>query len=175
MMKVNAVLFVSVLVISVSCDKVEDLLTFPIRHETTFTIESASPLNVPLPIPLPDVTTNSSQTFENNNTRADLVKDIRLEDLRLTIDSPAGKNFNFLKSVYVYISTSSSPEIQLAYVENVPMNVTQVDLMPTGERLDSYVKASSYKLRTSVVTREALTQSVDIRVNLEFKVTAKPL
>lgn len=159
----------------VSCDKVDELLTFRIADETTFRVESSVLANLPLEIPTPDITTNSSQDFANNDTRADLVRDIRLEELGLTVTNPAGKNFDFLKSVFIYISTNTSSEIELASAENIPMGATRVMLTPTNEKLDQFVKASSYKLRTRIVTRETLTQDVDVRVSLQFKVTAKPL
>jgi hypothetical protein len=165
-----------VFVMSVSaCDEVDKLLTFKISNSTVFRIENTVPLNVPLEIATPDISTNSSQTFSNNNTRADLVKDIKLESADLTAVSPAGRNFNFLKSVSIYISTTSTNEILLASVEEVPMNVTTVELTPTTQKLDEYVKASSYKLRTRIVTRETLTQAVDVKAEIVFKVTANPL
>jgi hypothetical protein len=157
------------------CDEVDKLLTFKISNSTIFRIESTVPLNVPLEIATPDISTNSNQTFSNNNTSADKVKDIKLENVDLTAVSPAGRNFNFLKSVSIYISTTSTNEILLASVDEVPMNVTTVELTPTTQKLDEYVKASSYKLRTRIVTRETLTQAVDVKASIVFKVTADPL
>lgn len=158
-----------------NCDDVDKLLTFTISHQVTFRVESSSPLNIPLNIATPDVTTNSSQTFQNNNTKASLVKDVKLEEIDLVITNPSGKTFSFLKSVKLYISTDQSNEIELASQDNIPTTALTVELIPTKEKLDTYVKASSYKLRTSVVTRETLTQPVEIRADLKFKVTAAPL
>ena len=158
-----------------ACNKLDELLTFTISDQTNFTIEGSSPLNLPLDILTPEVTTDSDQQFENNNTSAPLVKDVRLQELRLTITDPSGKTFSFLKSVHLYISTSSSDEIELAYLDDIPSDVSTITLTTSGEKLDTYIKASSYKLRTRVITRESLAQSVDIRSDLVFKVTAAPL
>jgi hypothetical protein len=158
-----------------SCDEIEKLLTFYVEDETTFTVASAAPLNLPFEIATPDVATNSSQQFENNNTRADLVKEIKLTQLDLSITSPSGKTFSFLKSIHIYISTDNADEIELAYADNIPANASEIQLTPTKNRLDAYVKASSYKLRTEVVTRETVTEDVDIKTNLKFRVTADPL
>lgn len=157
------------------CDKVDDLLVFTISDQTVLTIESASPLDLPFEIPTPDITTNSSQEFENNDTRTDLVKDIKLEEIVLTITNPSGKNFSFLKAIYVYVSTDETNEILLASLDNISASINTIVLVPTAEKLDQYVKASSYKLSTSVVTRETLTQNIDVQVNLKFKVTAEAL
>lgn len=163
------------LVILYGCKDVEDLLTFSIHHETDFRVESSSPLGLPLEIGTPDVTTNSNQTFRNNNTSASLVKDVKLQQIDLAITSPVDKTFNFLTSIHVYISTDQQSEILLAHLEEVPENVSEIALIPTQQKLDAYVKASSYKIRTQIVTDETLTQAVDILMDLDFKVTAAPL
>jgi hypothetical protein len=158
-----------------ACNKIDDLLTFSIRHQVDLTVESTSPLNLPLQIPTPDVTTNSSQEFQKNNTRADLVKDIKLDELKLTIKNPATQTFSFLKSIHIYISTGQNDEIELAFKDNISATDKTISLTTTKEKLDKYLKASSYKLRTSIVTRESITQDVDVLTDLKFKVTAEAL
>ena len=157
------------------CKSVDDLLTFTISDQVTITVPSNSPLNLPAELATPDVTTNSSQKFANNNTQASLVKDVRLQELTLTIQSPSGKTFSFLKSIQIYISTNSNDEILLAGLDNIPVAVSSISLTPTQAKLDVYAKASSYKLRTTIVTRETLTQNVEMKTDLKFKVTAAPL
>jgi len=77
------------------------------------------PFSLPFEIPTPDITTNSEQELNNNNTKANLVKDVSLEELKLTIVSPSGKTFSFLKSVHIYISTNDDDEVELAYKDNI--------------------------------------------------------
>jgi hypothetical protein len=156
------------------CSEVEQLLTFHIADETEFTVESTSPLNLPIEIATPSVTTNSNQKFENNNTRADLVKDVKLTELKLTIMTP-NKNFSFMKSVEIFISTGQGNEVKLAWLDEFPTTATSVNLNTSNAKLDEYVKAESYNLRTRVVTDESLSQPVDIKVDLKFIVTAAPL
>jgi hypothetical protein len=163
------------LAILFGCQDVDNLLTFTISHETSFTVENSAPLNIPVPLTTPDITTNSSQEFDNHNTRADLVKDVKLEQVKLTITSPSSKTFSFLKSVHIYISTDSNNEMELAYQDNISATSNIIDLKTTDQKLDTYIKASSYKLRTTVVTKEALTDDVEIKMNIKFKVTADPL
>jgi hypothetical protein len=166
------VIFSGILLIASSCKEIADLLTFTINHQVTFQIENSSPINLPIEIVTPEVATNSTQTFENNNTNANLVKDIKLQEIKLTIENPVGKTFSFLKSIKLYISTSQTSEIELASLDDVPVSATTITLIPTNARLDAFVKASSYQLRTSLVMRETLTQTVDIKTDLKFKVTA---
>lgn len=157
-----------------SCDAVDKLLTFTIDDEVSFTIASNFPLNIASGIVTPDVKTNASQEFKNNNTNANLVKDVRLKELKLTITSPANKTFSFLKSIHIYISTDANDEIELAYLDNINATANSIALTTTSEKLDKYIKGSSYKLRTVVVTKETSTSDVTIKSNMKFEVTADP-
>lgn len=157
-----------------SCNAVDDLLTFNISNQTTIEIKNTSPLNLPTEIVTPDVTTNSSTEFKNNNTNTDLIKDVKLKSLQLTIESPEGKTFTFLKSVRLYISTSDSNEIELAYLDNISSSANSIDLICTDKRLDEYIKNDSYKIRTQVTIKETLTQDVSMKASMKFAVTADP-
>jgi hypothetical protein len=174
-MNVKVFIIFSAMMVLVGCKDVDDLLTFNISDQISITVPSNSPLSLPSEIATPEVTTNSSQKFANNNTEASLVKDVKLQELKLTIKTPSGKTFNFLKSIQIYISTNTSNEILLASLDNVPVNMTAINLTPTEAKLDTYAKSSSYKLRTSIVTKETLTQDVAVQADLKFRVTAAPL
>ncbi len=156
----------------VSCKKIAELFTFTIATECNLTIGTSSPVNIPVDILTPNVTTNSTQQFENNNSNVNLVKEIKLKSLNLDIVSPSGKTFSFLQSIHVYISTNGSNEILLATADNIASTSTNISLNPTTARLDEYVKASSYSLRTKVVLKQVLTQTVDIKNSCKFSVSA---
>jgi hypothetical protein len=158
----------------VSCSVVDQLLTFTVSNQTEFKIASNFPLNIASGIVTPDVPTNSSAEFENNNTKANLVKDVKLKELKLSITDPDGKTFSFLKSIHIYISTDANDEIELAYLENISATTNTIVLTPTSEKLDNYIKASSYKLRTEAVIRETLTTDITVKADMKFKVTADP-
>lgn len=157
-----------------SCDAVDDILTFTISNETSIQIKSTSPINLPSEIITPDVTTNSSAEFENNKTKASLVKDVKLKSLKLMITNPSDKTFTFLKSVHLYISTTDSDEIELAYQDNINASTNSIDLICTDARLDQYIKADKYKIRTKVTLKETLTKDVTVKAEMKFKVTADP-
>ncbi|MBD0255033.1 MAG: hypothetical protein ICV83_04875 [Cytophagales bacterium] len=156
-----------------ACEKVEDLLRFKLSNETHFTVPSAIGLNLPTLLPTPDVTTNASQTFQNNNTDINKVKDIRLESLVLSITSPAGATFAPVKSVRLYISAPGVEEKLLASKENIPTDTgSTLSLDVTGEKMDNFVKRESFQVRTEVVTRQAVFQDTDITAKMTFGVTA---
>ncbi len=156
----------------ISCKKIEELLTFTVSVENNFTVSTSSPLNLPIDILTPQVTTNSNQQFQNNNSDINRVKDIKLKRADLQIVSPAGKTFAFLESVHIYVSTNANDEIELAYLDNVSTTATAISLILTSASLDKYVKAPSYNLRTKIVTKQALTQNIEIKNLCQFQVTA---
>jgi hypothetical protein len=163
-----------VLLLTVSCSEVDKLLTFNLSYTTTFKINDGLPINLPFDVSTMDVTTNSTIKFNDYNTNADLVKDIKLEELKLSINNPDDKTFSFLKSVHVYISTNGTDETELAFLDNINDTTQDINLICTSQKLDRYVKASSYKIRTSVITKESLNQEVTVKANLKFKITADP-
>jgi hypothetical protein len=171
--KKNTILVLLALMI-VSCSEVDKLLTFSISDQTTFKVNSGLPFNSPFEVATPDVTTNSTSEFSINNTNVDLIKDVKLDELKLSITSPADKTFSFLKSVHMYISTTADDEIELAFLDNISSTTNTINLTCTTQKLDKYIKASSYKIRTSVTTKETLTQETTIKADMEFKVTADP-
>jgi len=177
MMKKIYIIIIAVFIIGASsCEKLDELLTFYISDTTEVVVESSLfPIELPMEIPTPDITTNSEEEFSNEGTNASLVKDVYLSKLTLDIISPENKTFSFLKSMRIYIRTNDSDEKELAYKENISSNAKQIDLTMTGENLDRYIKADSYKLRTEVTTRETLTQDVKIQIYMRYKVTADPL
>lgn len=172
-MKKNIILSI-LAVFLFSCSLVDKLLTFTISDSTSIKIESGLPIGTPFEFTTPEVTSNSSSEFENNNTKADLVKEVTLKDLKLTITDPSDKNFSFLKSVRIYISTDANDEIELAYLEDINTTNNTIELNPTAAKLDKYVKASSYKIRTKAVTKESITKDITMKADLRFNVTADP-
>lgn len=159
-----------------SCQEIDKLLTFYIDDSQNIKIASSFPVGVAAPLLPVAVPTQSASTFKNNNTRADLVKDVSLNKLALTIADPNSENFDFLRSIEVYISTGNGgDQILLASLSEVPKGVQSITLTPTKAKLDSYIKAESYTLTTKATIAKAISRDITIRADSRFKVTADPL
>ncbi|ADR21439.1 hypothetical protein MATR_09320 [Marivirga tractuosa] len=162
-----------------SCDiqeKLDKIATFDIRNSAEFTVPSASGINIPLDFPTPDINTSSEQSFENNNTSANLVENVNLTDLKLTITSPDGRTFSFLKSLEIYIHNNSEGSTLIAEIQDIPDNVGSVlDLQTTEANLDEYIKEDSYSLQFEAVTDETTNSETDISAEMIFEVKAKIL
>ena len=158
---------------TISCKKLSQLLTFEISNSEEIRIPATTVLNVPIISPVP-VTVNSQESFENNKTKASLVKEVILKKLTLTITNPSTETFNFLKSIRIFIGTDQNDKVLLASLDNVPMNVSSIDLVSANSKLDKYLKASEYTLYTEVALRSGVSNDLKIRADSRFQVTADP-
>ena len=167
-------ILISLMIITsfVACNKLAELISFNINAQTSIQVNSSTIINTPFEISTPGITTNSTQEYETNHTSPNLIKEVVLEELKLSITNPQDKTFSFLKNIHIYISTDDNAEVELAYLETVPAGTNTITLITTKENLDKFIKASSYKLRTRVETKETLSATTDIQVDMKFKVTA---
>ncbi|UYZ58146.1 hypothetical protein [Hymenobacter latericus] len=176
MNKVLLLLATMALLSAVACKKLDKILTFTIEDSQNIRVAGSNlPFGSVIPVAPVSVTTKSEDRFRNEDTRADLVKDVSLTKLTLTITDPNTANFDFLESITIYISTDQNDRVPLASLSSVPRGVRTIDLQPSGAKLDKYIKASSYTLTTEARIRAAVTQDITMRADSKFKVTADPL
>ncbi|RYU77974.1 hypothetical protein [Hymenobacter persicinus] len=160
-----------------SCKKINELLTFEFSDTQSFKIPATplvSGLPVTLNLPVP-VTNKASETFRSNNTSADLVKDVKLTKLTLTVTDPTTETFDFLQSIEISIGTDQNDKVVMAYLNDVPRGAKSIELTSTNEKLDRYIKAPSYTLYTKATVRQATAREITVQEESRFKVTADPL
>lgn len=95
------------------CKKLDEYTMFNMPYSENITIPFS-----------PETETNSESTFEINNTRKDLIEEIKLKKLELNIQSPENEDYSFLESISVFLSADDLPEIKVAYNENVSETTT---------------------------------------------------
>ena len=163
------------------CKKVENqvaqILKFTVNVSQDSRVPPPSIFYTGLPAPV-TVVTNSSAAFSSNNTNSSKVKDVYLDQLKLTLLKPASLDFDFLDTLRVYINTpGASNRILLAQTANPPSGATTLTLTPTTARLDEYLKSDKYQL--TVYSRQRrnyyIQDSMTVRTDARFKVTASSL
>lgn len=159
-----------------SCKKITELLSFQVSDSSSFTVPGTPfvPPGVTLNIPGVSVPTTAQSTYKNNNTSADYVQDVTLDRLTLTVTNPSTQNFDFLKSISIYIATDAagSNKVLLASLPSVPTGQTSINLNPAGNKLDLYLKSNSYTLTTTAELAQTLRQNTDVRADSRFNVHA---
>jgi hypothetical protein len=170
---------VLVLLTVFGCKKnlLDQLLTFTVDVSQNSRIPPPSIFYTGLPRPV-SIITNSEASFRNNKTARDKVKNVLLDQMQLTLVSPAALNFDFLDTLRVYINTpKANNRVLLAHLYNPPRGAKTLTLIPTTDRLDDYLKADTYEL--TVYSRQRpnyfIMDSLTIRSDTRFKVTADPL
>lgn len=175
-MKYLTILFSLIILLSIGCDKADEFTQFEMEYTETVTIESSSGINLPFDVFTPDVETNSETKFEVNDTRKDLVEEITIKQIDLTITSPSDGDFSFLKSIEVYLNAEGLDEIRVAWKENINNSVGDyIELDLSDKDLKEYIKKDEFSLRLKTVTDEAISQDHDIEVHSIFFVDAEVL
>lgn len=174
MKKVLIILF---LVISgISCDDVDKLTMFEIDYESSVIVPSSTGINVPLDLFTPEVTTDSEATFESNNTRKDLIEEIRLTKMELEIVVPTGEDFSFLKNISIAIEAEGLSEKRIAWDDDVSSSSgSTLELNVSPDDLKEYIKKDKFNLKVTTTTDEFITEDYEIRVLTTFFVDAKIL
>jgi hypothetical protein len=179
------VLFLTALILLTgagACKKVnkqlDKLLTFYVADEYAFSLPAVPALLSGQTVPVAfQTSTDATDEFRAANTAADLVKDVKLDELTLTVTGPSGANFDFLERVTFYMSTDAqgADRVKMASLLTVPRGVSTIRLDPYEANLDKYLKAPQYYLTVEPTFRGATSQATDMRINYKFKVTADPL
>ena len=169
MKKLTLFLFGSVLLLS-SCNK-EEATQFEVDYNTEVVVEASSQIES-FDLTSPEVTTNSQEKFETNNTNADNIEEVTLKDLDLTVTSPSDQNFDFLESVEVYINAPGKSELRIAYKNSIPEGMSELSLQTVDADLAEYVKSSSFTLRFKAETDEVFAEDVHIKAYSNFQVDA---
>ncbi|MBT9188204.1 hypothetical protein [Zobellia russellii] len=159
-----------------SCDKLDELTKFDLDYNSQVTIPSSAGIDLPFDMFTPDMETNSDSQFEVNDTRKDLIEEIKLTKLELEITSPDDSDFSFLESIEIYISAEGLDEIMIASKEEVDENIGDVlDVDVIDVDLKEYIKKDKFNLRLNTVTDELISMDHEIDVNSTFFVDAKIL
>lgn len=157
------------------CKKLDKLTQFNLDYKSNASVPPNTVINLPLDLFTPDMTTNYEEQMKNNDTRSDLVEEIKITGIDMVVINPQGGNFDFLKSINVYISAEGLPEKEVAWKTSVPDGLTRLQLDYTGDNLKDYVAKNTIKFRVKTVTDKSVTQTIDIEVNSHFRVNAKVL
>jgi hypothetical protein len=173
----NSILFFAIsIVIGMGCKQVDKLTQFNMEYNAEVVIPSSAGINLPFNLFTPDIESNSESTFAVNDTRKDLIEEIQLTSLGLTLASPPDRDFGFLKSIEIFVSADGHSEVMVAWKRDIPENTGQfLALETTGTDLKEYIKADEFKLRVNTITDEVIATNHEIDINSVFFVDAKIL
>ena len=174
-LKKTGVFLVSLLLFTLSCEEANELTEFDIEYEESFTVPGTLGIDTPISIPTPEITTNYEEKFSGNDTKKDLVEKIYMKELTLSVQSPSGGDFSFLKSLTIYI-IADGDKTKIASRESISNDVGSTLEMETSEvDLKEYIFKDSFKLETEVTTDEMISEDHEINAAMVFTVDAELL
>ena len=146
-------------------------MRFEVEQKMTTSIASFAGINIPINLPMFDVTIPFSQTGEVDDPYLNLIEDIYLKSMKMTIVSPDNLTFSFVDDFLLYISTDNYPEIKLAHHFNASPDIgNTLYFAPDKAVLDNYMKNGEYTLRTELIADELIFQNLEIEVLMTFDV-----
>jgi len=180
-MKTKRIRIISIWLIAISwitggCNQLDKLTQFPLDYDETIVISSLIGLNLPFNIVTPSIKTNSTEIFEINDTRKNLVEEIQLEQLTLNIIDPLDGDFSFLESIEIYIAADGLEEVLVAWKYDIEDSVgSSLILETSGDDLTSFIVLDEFTLKFTTVTDKVVLSDQTIEVQSTFFVDAKIL
>jgi len=172
MKKIIVVLFI--ITFFVSCNTLDKLTQFDINVSENVIIKPTLPINVPFDIPTPPIKLNTEQSFENNNTHKDLIQEISVSKLTMSVQLPEGEDFSILKSIDIYIETDDETDEKIAWLQPVP-SVSVIDLEISNSDLKKIIMKDKITLKVKTITDEINTREYKIKIDAQFRVNARIL
>lgn len=175
-MKKISLLFITFILVGFSsCNGLDRLTQFDIDYSADFTIPSTIGINLPFNIPVPSITTNISEKLANEQTNTNLVEQLFIKNILLTIKNPSNKSFSFLENIDLYIKTETLPKIKVAYKHDITNEIENILDMDIVENVDlqNYIKEDNFEIEVEVSIDEITLEAIDITADLKFWVDAK--
>jgi hypothetical protein len=156
-----------------SCDKVEELLTFGFNIKGEFDVPPNIPVNIPFNLPSVPMDYNAEEMFAQNNTKPDMVKEIKLDYIEMTVLEPIGQDFTFVKDIEIYLDKDGLGPKLVAWKYDVSDSTGQkLRLDVTPDALDNYLKSDGLKLKLNVTTDKMTSSTVKVSYDIRSRVTA---
>ena len=125
----------------------------------------------------PKFNTGIKKIFEDYSTSRDLLDQVTLNTLALTSQDTSGVsgNFDFLKSVTLYIKAAGLPEKQLATKDSIPAGTSKIDFSTSKVNMTEYIAKDTISIRMFAKQRGPNTKALKLVCDMKFHVNAKIL
>lgn len=159
-----------------SCKKVSELTQFDLTYNTETTIEAGAATLLPFDINTPDIQSQTEDEFQGHNTAKNLIQSITLKELKISITAPEDQNFDFLKSIEIYISSDGMEEQKLAWKTEIPETAGKEIVLDNSEAdIKPYLLSEKFRLRIKATTDKVLNNDVQFKIANIFRVDANIL
>lgn len=175
-MKKTPLLIIIAVVFLGSCDLLSSLTEFDLPYETSVNVPVILASDSILNVETPSIGTGITEAISKYNTGLDLIEEISLTSMTLTLTDPVDGDFKFLESIAISMTAAGLDTIQLATNAAVPSDAGDVlELETSTADLQDYIKLDDFKMMFSIGTDENVLSSQEITMNMVVHVNAKVL
>ncbi|WP_290794293.1 hypothetical protein [Flavihumibacter sp. UBA7668] len=159
-----------------ACEKIDKLTQFTVTDRTELKIEAGAATLLPYDIYTPPVYSEASRELSVNNSKAEMLESVTLQEFRMVISNPYGRSWDFLKDIEVYIDADQLPEKRIAFETDLTDYINGVLVLKTEDvQLADYLKKGTYIIKTRLTTDKIITDDLDVSITTKFAVDAKVL
>lgn len=175
MKKTSLFILIAIFFLS-SCDFLSEFTKFDLPYETSFTVPLIVASDSTLSIETPSINTGIADAVSQYNTGLDLIEEIKLTSMTLTLASPMGGDFGWLSTIEIFINATGQEELALAFDTSVADDAGAVlELETATADLQEYIKLDDFGLRFSIGTDETVLEEQEVTLNMVMHVDAKIL
>lgn len=157
-----------------SCSKEDKIAQLTVTDRVEYKIEAGIAVNTPVEIYTPPIFSDANRELSLNNTKAELVRSVSLQEFRMVITQPFGGSWNFLKDIEVFIDADQLPEKRIAFETNLTDQINAILLLkPDQVELAEYLKKGAYIIKTRITTDKELNNDVNVQITSKYVVGAK--
>jgi hypothetical protein len=156
------------------CRKVNEATEFDIQYATTVNVPKGSvKIDTTVDFTTPEVPTESSSYFANNQTAEDLIEEVALT--RFVITSQSGGNLDYLKSLSVYIKAPNLNDLLVATKSNIPPGTTSFSADMTGANIREHLFKDKIQFRLSVTVKSLPPEDQTLKLEQTVHVKGKKI
>lgn len=96
---------------------------------------------------------SQSQEFRNQGYSKDQIDSVVVKHFTLSIDGPAGANFDFIDSIHFFAESEGLPRVEIASLDPVPTGSNELELDLASVELRDYAAAASMTITTEASGR----------------------
>jgi hypothetical protein len=161
-----------VVTLGFGCKKEEVTATLDVVDNWTAVLDATAPSQGPLTVFLPTSQVNSAvvDSCRRNKIMLEQLQEATLNQATLTVQAPAGQNFDSVRQLTWYITSKQGDRMILATLPDVPLGATFLTLTPTNASLLSYLRPGQYYLTPRLEMRQPGQTVAQVRLQLRYRV-----
>jgi len=157
-----------------SCKKVDEITEFDLNYSTDQAIPGSSvSTSATVDFVSPDIPTQSSEKFAAQGTAKEYIDEIKLT--KFTMSSNTLGNFDYLRSVSVFMKAEGLDEVLIASKNPVPKGTRYVQMDPTGANIKQHIFKDKIQLRISLTVDSLPAKDQSIKLEQTLRVKGKKL